>query len=311
VTASTFLSHTRGQASANAGPKIAALALALFLWLYVTSSRSYETTMRLPVTVVELPESLVVVNDIPTSAQVRVFGRGDRLLWLALQKPRVRLSLKGEREGSLTRMLEPADVVLPRESRVEVRQVLSPRVFQVEVDRLVTRTVPVRCLVDGTPAQGYVRVAGTPTLVPDHVRVRGPAGRVAGLKAMPVEPLIIAGAKDTVTAMLQVVVPDIRHLSVDPSHVRVILAVEPLRDVSLENVPVEVEGSSRVSPAVVTVVLTVAESRAAEASVLDSTEVTARVGAETGEATPELTVPGWVVESRTIPPKVAVTAPEG
>ncbi len=310
MTARTLLAWTRGRATANAGPKIAALALALFLWLYVTSSRSYEATMRLPLTVVELPESLVVVNDIPTSAQVRVFGRGDRLLWLALQKPGVQLSLKGEREGSLTRMLEPADVVLPGESRVQVRQVLSPRVFQVEVDRLVTRTVPVRCLVDGAPEQGYVRVTGTPTLVPDQVRVRGPAGRVAGLKTMPVEPLVITGARDTVVAMLRVGVPDIKHLTVDPTHVQATLAVEPVRDVRVEGVPIKVEGARSVSPAKVTVVLTVPESRAAEASVLDSTKVGARATAEPGEATPQLTVPDWVIDARTIPQSVVVMPAE-
>jgi hypothetical protein len=310
VTLRAFLTWTRHRVTANAGPKLAAVALALFLWLYVTSSRSYETVMKLQMTVVELPDSLVVVNDIPTSAQVRVFGRGDRLLWLALQKPGVRLSLKGEREGSLSRMLEPTDVALPGESRVEVRQVLSPRVFQVEVDRLVTRSVPLRCLVEGTPEQGYVRAADAPTLVPNQVRVRGPAGRVAALKAMPLEPLVLAGAKDTVVARLRVSVPDIRHLTVDPTHVQATLGVERLQEVTVDSIRVSVEGASRVTPEVVTVVLVVPESRAAEAGVLDSTEVRARVETERGEATPDLTVPDWVVDTRTIPQNVLVTSSE-
>jgi len=310
VSAGTFLTWTRHLVTANAGPKLAALALALFLWVYVTSSRNYEAVMKLPITVSELPDSLVVVNDIPTTAQVRVFGRGDRLLWLALQKPGVRLSLKGEREGSLSRMLEPADVVLPGESRVEVRQVLSPRVFQVEVDRLVTRSVPVRCLVDGIPEAGYVRAAGAPILVPDQVRVRGPAGRVAALKAMPLEPLVVEGARDTVVAMLKVSIPDIRHLEVSPTRVQATLGVERVREVVIDSIRVTVEGPSRVSPEMVSVVLTVPESRTAEASFLDTAEVRAQVGVQPGEATPDLTVPDWVVSARTIPQSVVVTPVE-
>ncbi len=301
-----FLRLIRRRLSANAGPKIAGFGLALFLWLLVTSGRSYETVMRLPVAVVELPDSLVVVNDIPAVAQVRVFGRGDRLLWLAFQEPRVQLSLKGEREGSFTRMLEPGDVVLPSESRVEVRQVVSPRVFQVEVDRLVARMVPARCLVEGTPAQGYASTTSAPTLVPELVRVHGPAGRVAGLKAMPVEPLVVTGAEDTVTAVLRVDVPDIKHLAVEPTHVRASLAVEPVREVRLDGIPVSVTGDGIPIPATVALLVTVPASRAAEASVLDSTDVMVRVSADSGDVTPVTVLPDWVLEARTIPARIAV-----
>ncbi len=291
----------------NAGAKVGALALALFVWLYVTSARTYEVALRMPLFVMDLPDSLVVVNELPASAEVRLHGRGDRLLWLRVQEPRVELSLKGEREGSLTRTLEPADVMLPQGSRVEVRQVVSPRVFQVEVDRLLVRKVPLRCAVEGTPASGHARVPGDPLLVPDEVRVRGPAGRVAGLRAMPVGPVSIAGARDTVVSPVKVHLPRIKHLTVEPATVTATVPIEPVRDVTVRGIPVRAQAAATVSPPTVAVVVTVPQSRMAEAGALDSSEVQARVDATRGDAAPTVDLPSWVLSARTVPPRVTVT----
>jgi hypothetical protein len=296
--------------SANTGAKIAALALALFLWLLVTSGRRYEAVMRMPLEVVDLPESLVVVNELPGSAEVHLHARGDRLLWLMAQRPRVQLSLKGESEGSLSRVLEPSDVVLPPGSRVDVRRVASPRTFQVEVDRLVTRTLPVRCLVDGSPAPGFTRASGDPVLLPAEVSVRGPAGRVGALRAMPVEPLLIEGAEDTVTAVLRVEIPDVRHLTVHPQRVRASLAVERVEQVHVRGVPVEVSGDARAIPPAVTLVLAVPASRLPEASALDSTDVRVTAEAGEGQVIPALELPEWVLHATVIPERVTVQAQE-
>jgi YbbR domain-containing protein len=82
---------------------------------------------------------------------------------------------------------------LPRRLKV-VR--MEPARIKIHVDRLVRRTMPVRADLAGTPALGYT--VAESVVVPDHVEVSGPAGKIDELKEITTEPIDLRGMKDNV-----------------------------------------------------------------------------------------------------------------
>ena len=70
----------RGQSLAQTGLKIVSIALAVVLWMMVSSQRaSVERGLRIPLELQNLPENLEMVDPPQESVDVRVRGTADAL----------------------------------------------------------------------------------------------------------------------------------------------------------------------------------------------------------------------------------------
>ena len=82
--------------------------------------------------------------------------------------------------GHATLTLAPADIVLPRDLTVDVRDI-QPRAIMVRLDSLYQRLVPVRAVLRGGEATAI-------SLTPSEVSVSGPVSavrRVTGISTVP------------------------------------------------------------------------------------------------------------------------------
>lgn len=177
--------------------KLAALALAILLWVVVSAEQVTTQWIPVPVRVSsDAPGRVVTGGPVPEQVEVRFAGPGRELWELALERPVLVLPVDRVEADEQVFELEPRMVSIPNGlSAVSARDV-RPGSVRVMTQRLVTREVPVRLRLARRSRDRYV-VLDTPRVTPATVRVTGPADRVARLDAVVTEPLEI-GAADSV-----------------------------------------------------------------------------------------------------------------
>lgn len=112
--------------------KVAALALAASLWVFVTTSEKGEIVLSAPVELDALPPGLQVAGERPESVDVQLHGLRAVLGRLGPEHVRARVSLAGVRPGEVVLRLLPEQIVVPagvtvlRVSPSRVRLVIEP-----------------------------------------------------------------------------------------------------------------------------------------------------------------------------------------
>jgi YbbR domain-containing protein len=79
---------------------VLSLLVAVLLWLFAAGEREGEIVLGVPLVMTNLPPSLSLVNKPPTRLEVTVAGPRLLLLRLRMQQLKIRLDLRGSREGT-------------------------------------------------------------------------------------------------------------------------------------------------------------------------------------------------------------------
>lgn len=170
--------------------KLAALLLALLLYVGVAGQQPVTQSFRVPLRVV-LPPGRTLVSA-PAAVQVTVVGRGTEMLKLRNLGGALTLTvpdtLSTER-WDVT--LDASDVALPKGADVTIADI-RPKSVTVQLDPVLGVTVPVAPRFAVTPDSGYA-LAGGISFAPTVVRVVGPAAAVAHLDSVHTVPTQITG----------------------------------------------------------------------------------------------------------------------
>jgi len=166
------------------------LLLSVILWFSLTLGEQRTQELRLPVEIVETPEGQALAERPPSHVRVQVEGRGLDLLQLLYNPPVVTVNARTGRVN----VAEEID--LPQGSSVRLESV-TPSSFEVTLDPLATRRVPVQSRVQTIPADAY-ELIDPPELIPDSVEVTGAQSIVSGMDTWPTDSMTIDGLKDTV-----------------------------------------------------------------------------------------------------------------
>lgn len=114
--------------------KLAALGLAVALWLFVMTSEKADMVVAAPVELDSTPAGLTVVGDRPESVDVQLHGLRTTLARVPLDQVRVRVSLAGARAGETVVRVLPDQIAVP--PGVAVTRITPSRVrIQLEVAR--------------------------------------------------------------------------------------------------------------------------------------------------------------------------------
>ncbi len=213
--------------------KLASVAVAVVLWVYVLNQQDPVTTREIVVNIEpqNIPEGMELLTVDPP--QIRLILRGRRsMLERAEDDIRARVDLSkatvGGQEVSVRVVARPPGVEIVRMSRTKVRVVL---------DTSVAAKRPVIVETRGLPAEGYRALA--PSCEPATVTVRGPASLVERV-ARVVATIDISGVSTTVSQQVKVEPRDeaglaVSNVRVEPDRVQVVV---PLRRVNVKVVPV-------------------------------------------------------------------------
>jgi YbbR domain-containing protein len=223
------------------GLKLLAVAVAVGLWLAVAGEQTVERSLRVPLELQDMPERLELVDNPPTTVEVRVRGASGLLSHLATGDIVAVIDLTAARAGRRFFHLTREQVRSP--FGVDVVQV-SPTTVPLNFEAQATRVVPVVPVVEGTPAPGYVR--GAITVEPPSVEVTGPETALGRLKEAQTEPVSVAGARQRVREDVTIGVPDPSLRLKPPANATVTVVVDPSPVERLvEHVPVRMRGVGR------------------------------------------------------------------
>jgi hypothetical protein len=200
--------------------KLAALTLALLLWVVVSAEQI--TTQWLPVPVEPLdraPDYVIVDGPHPGEVEVLFAGPGRELWELALERPVLVLPVAGGEGEDAVLGLDPRMVRLPNGLSVTPRDV-RPSTVRLRLQRMVSREVPVRLRVTARTRARYI-FTDTPALHPARVRVTGPAAQVARIQAISTRPLEISEADSVLDRVVRLDADSLGEAALSTSAVRV------------------------------------------------------------------------------------------
>lgn len=113
--------------------------------------------------------------------------------------------------------------------------------FDVEIDKLAEKNVPVQVVLKGEPAAGLG--IGKVLVVPDQVRVAGGKQELATLESLVTQPINIDGIQNTLTSLVPMDINEKSSLKIPVSSVQVVVSVKP-KSVSrlFRAVPIDIVG---------------------------------------------------------------------
>jgi len=163
--------------------QIWAVLIAVALWVQVHGQGDGSLSMDVPLQVQGLPADMVLVNDLPDHVRVTISGLQSRLRELKQEDLIVPLPVADiTTPGVVERALQAASIVLPSGLHI---QKIQPDRLELQVDRVVTRFVPVRAhleLPEGWQAKAV-------SVEPGEVRLTGPEVWLDALKEVETTPI--------------------------------------------------------------------------------------------------------------------------
>jgi YbbR domain-containing protein len=162
--------------------KLVSLAFAAVLWFFVMGESRMAVNYIVPLEYENLPAGLMIANEIPTSVALRISG--PRALQVNLSPGDIRLGvdLKGLSAGvtSFRRLEESLNIP----SGLKITRI-SPSYVDVKLERVRERSVPVRVVLSGAPAPGFMVQSVLAT--PDKVLVSGAESELKGVSEVVTE----------------------------------------------------------------------------------------------------------------------------
>ncbi|KAB2953473.1 hypothetical protein F9B85_06100 [Heliorestis acidaminivorans] len=174
--------------------KIAAISLAILLWIYVQAEHQGTQVLTIPLEVEGLPSGLVVEPELPKVIELRVRGPRANLQNISTKDFTARVAMEDAEPGNFQREIQI-------ESPPQI-QVISytPSQLNLNIDVLENRSLPIQYDFQGTMPAGYLM--RDPVLQPAEVMISGPRERVRAIQRARVQ--IPLGARETFTQRLPV-----------------------------------------------------------------------------------------------------------
>ena len=177
------------EAARNWTPMLAALALAIVLWVVVQMEQPERRAFDgVPVRVqVNDPRWAVEGAPTPSNATVRLAGTARQLLRLAGNQPSIMVPVDAVGSSDTSLVIDRNWVRLQGIEGVVVESV-EPAAVSISFEPMMAVDVPVEPTLEGAP-RGELVLAAPPTADPPSIRVIGPASRVEDLRTIRLDPV--------------------------------------------------------------------------------------------------------------------------
>jgi YbbR domain-containing protein len=188
----------------NLGLRILAVVLAIGLWIFVNSAeRGSVEQLTVPINYSTLPQGMVIVNRPPTSVKVEITGPRSLLSLLDPERLTLKIDLRNVAAGQSEFKVYPSMFNVGRNTAVTS---ISPDSLSLDIDRMVTRDVPVHLAVENRVAFGYT--ISSVDITPPNVTVVGPSRYVAPLTSVNTEPFDLKGLTSDTNRKVEITPPD-------------------------------------------------------------------------------------------------------
>jgi len=181
----------------NWGLKLISLIFAILLWYFVVGEDKVDTTIYLPVEIVNLPKELVIANQFKKQLEVTVNGPRGLINGINRQHISRTINLAKAAPGTIVIRNEPETLQFPRGVSVSRIQ---PTHITLLIDELVEKELPVQARTTGTPATGYE--LGGVVFEPPLIKISGPKAIIGREKILTAKPIDITGLKKPTTIQI-------------------------------------------------------------------------------------------------------------
>ena len=201
--------------------RIISLLLATVLWIVVAGGDTVERGLNVPVELRNFPSNLEITGDLVNNVDVRLRASPGLVESLDPDQVIARIDLDGAEEGEQIIQLTSDNIEVPFGFRV-VR--ITPSLLTFNLERALSKKVPVHPRIVGTPAPGY-EVADYAS-DPPEVSVAGPRSRVQEIESAFTEPVSVDGADMDLEEAVNVGLEDpLLYLEDGGSQVRVVVRI--------------------------------------------------------------------------------------
>ena len=246
--------------------KVAAFGLALFLWVLVRVGAPGQRDLLLPVVVrLDDPGWIVIGDPVPAEVLVRFRGPPAEMFSFAgFDGMSVAVPITEVSGEEMAIPLQPRWVPLDGYRGVQVEDIV-PSTISVRLDRLATRTIPVRFSTRGRLPE-RLALTGAPSLTPNFVVVSGPASLVERFDSLDIVPVTLSEVGEQATVETPVDTAGMGQVTVLPNVLTLRIPAEESIERVIEGVPVSVapvvgSGQIEVFPEAVQVTVRGARSR--------------------------------------------------
>ena len=162
--------------------KILALGCALLLWFFVMGERRLEVAYAVPIELKNVPQGMVVTNDLPRNIDIRLSGPRALLSDLKEKEVRISIDLVGLKPGVTTFSRLDDHLHLP--GGIQATRI-SPSFVDVKLERIIDKSVPLRPRLVGQLPGDYLLVAVD--VLPERVIVQGAEGEISAISEVMTE----------------------------------------------------------------------------------------------------------------------------
>ena len=225
--------------------KLAAVVMALLLWFHVATDKVYEHGHSFSLEILNVPERLILAEEIPHEIDVKFRGRGKELLKLLLaEKTSVTIDAQEFKRGETDYSIEPEQVPIPEGLELKVTGILPSEKLKVWLDYSMEKELKVQPVISITPAEGFDKV-GELHYNPQEVTISGPRMWVRDLKEISTQEMVIEGADEPVSDQVDLAIPEGYNLLLSSPRVSFSQNVERIVERRISRLPVEVTNVPR------------------------------------------------------------------
>ena len=226
----------------NGRLKVAAFGLALFLWVLVRVGAPGQRDLLVPVNIrLDDPGWIVLGDPVPAEVLVRFRGAPTEMMRLnGFDGMSVAVPITDVSSEEMVIPLQPGWVPVDGYRGVQVEDIV-PSAINVHLERLATRTIPVRVRTRGRLPE-HLALTRALSVTPNLVRVSGPASLVEGLDSLDILPVALSEVRDQATVETLVDTAGMGRVTVVPNVLTLMIPAEESIERVIEGVPVVVDG---------------------------------------------------------------------
>lgn len=200
--------------------KGAILLVGIILWFSINLEKNFETTVSVPIRIINLKKGMIALNSIPKTVKVIIKGKGKELFFSDIAEFmyfEIDLSNVSNKKNF---KINKSIFVNNSSENIELISVLQPLNVEVELDFLKTKFVPVVVRSFYTLKIGYLS-SGKTKIIPESVLVSGPLGKVKKITCLYSEEFIDSNLTKNWNKTVKLLLPDTPAISYSHSSVKI------------------------------------------------------------------------------------------
>lgn len=181
--------------------KIISIALALFLWFFVTFKGQTETSLDIPLEFKNTPSDMEVFKQTVKKISVSISARERILREINHNDIRAIVDISNIKVGENSIPITKSSIKIPR--GIEILRI-DPSTVKLVVDKKEQKTIPVKPVLTGKPSKGFIisEIEVNPSLI----RIEGAQKELDRIRLIKTEPIDVDGISESITV----------HVKIDP-----------------------------------------------------------------------------------------------